>query len=460
MKRFLILTAILIFACSSDSEGNPCIYEPTLETNAVTDITETSATLNGVISIVSENCDVPNNTEQGFVYSTEIQPTLEDTQVNVNGTEISTTIEGLTPNTTYYVRAFLTNNLGDFYGNEISFETPEVEEPENPVYLASNGITIRAREWAEAGMTGEIDGLQYTIVDNESIREINGNICTSLVTDMSELFMNETFTADVKTFDVSNVTTMTKMFSGSTTSSTNLNQNLLIHWDVSSVTDMSYMFNGIHFLGGNLSSWDVSAVTDMSGLFKQEQFSPEGFSNISINNWDVSSVNNMSDMFLNSSFNQPISDWDVSNVTDMSYMFANAPFNQPIGSWDVSNVTDMGSMFSYFQNGYNSLADEVGGIQFNQDISQWNTSSVTSMNSMFFNNHDFNQDISQWDVSNVTIMNYMFAIDGGSWGSQPFPFNQNLNNWNVDNVTECTSFSYDRTGWTLPQPNFTNCNPN
>tara|TARA_R110000772_G_scaffold55952_1_gene127600 strand:+ start:49 stop:1137 length:1089 start_codon:yes stop_codon:yes gene_type:complete len=125
MKRLLLLSALLIFACSTDSEGNPCIYEPTLTTQAATDITETSATLNGVISIVSENCEVPNNTEQGFVYSTEIQPTLEDTQVNVNGTNISTTIEGLTPNTTYYVRAFLTNNFGDFYGDEIDFTTEE-----------------------------------------------------------------------------------------------------------------------------------------------------------------------------------------------------------------------------------------------------------------------------------------------------------------------------------------------
>ena len=124
MKKLLLLSAFLIFTCSDD-DGNPCIYEPTLETNAVTDITETSATLNGVISIISENCDVPNNTEQGFVYSTELQPTLEDTQVNVNGTNISTTIEGLTPNTTYYVRAFLTNNLGDFYGDEVSFITEE-----------------------------------------------------------------------------------------------------------------------------------------------------------------------------------------------------------------------------------------------------------------------------------------------------------------------------------------------
>ena len=124
MKKLLFLSVFLIFACSDD-EGNPCIYEPTLTTEAATDITETSATLNGVISIVSENCEVPNNTEQGFVYSTEIQPTLDDTQVNVNGTNISTNIEGLTPNTTYYVRAFLTNNFGDFYGDEISFITQD-----------------------------------------------------------------------------------------------------------------------------------------------------------------------------------------------------------------------------------------------------------------------------------------------------------------------------------------------
>ena len=125
MRNILYLfLAVTMFACS-DSEGNPCIYEPTLTTQAATDITETSATLNGVISIVSENCDVPNNTEQGFVYSTEIQPTLEDTQVNVNGTNISTTIEGLEPNTTYYVRAFLTNTLGEFYSNEVSFSTEE-----------------------------------------------------------------------------------------------------------------------------------------------------------------------------------------------------------------------------------------------------------------------------------------------------------------------------------------------
>ncbi len=168
MKKLLLLSALLIFACSSDSEGNPCIYEPTLETNEVTDITETSATLNGVISIVSENCDVPNNTEQGFVYSTEIQPTLEDTQVNVNGTNISTTIEGLTPNTTYYVRAFLTNNLGDFYGDEVSFTTIDgiINCDGNPVPT----IVYGTQEWTveNACHTTYRDGTPIPqVTDNE-----------------------------------------------------------------------------------------------------------------------------------------------------------------------------------------------------------------------------------------------------------------------------------------------------
>ena len=56
MKKilYIFLGLSLMFACSDD-EGNPCIYEPTLTTEAATNIAETSATLNGVISIVSSH---------------------------------------------------------------------------------------------------------------------------------------------------------------------------------------------------------------------------------------------------------------------------------------------------------------------------------------------------------------------------------------------------------------------
>jgi len=48
------------------------------------------------------------------------------------------------------------------------------------------------------------------------------------------------------------------------------------------------------------------------------------------------------------------------------------------------------------------------------------------------------------------------------WGmfSENSVFNQNLSSWNVSNVTNCVGFSDNTPQWTLPKPNFTNCNPN
>ena len=304
MKKLLLLSVLLIFACSTDSEGNPCIYEPTLTTEAATDITETSATLNGVISIVSENCEVPNNTEQGFVYSTEIQPTLEDIQINVNGTNISTTIQGLTPNTTYYVRAFLTNNFGDFYGDEISFITQDdTGEPADcdVVYLAENGITIKACEDADIGDVGIIDGVTYTVVDEAMLRAMVDNglnitrIATTKVINMAEMFyVNETFNQNIGNWDLSNVTNINNMFYYATS----FNQDIS-SWNVSSVTDMSYAFS----------------CPDLYSEFNQD-----------IASWNVSNVTNMRQMFWGADlFNQDISNWAVGNVTQCTAFSDNTP---------------------------------------------------------------------------------------------------------------------------------------
>ena len=346
---FYLFLAVTIFACSTDSEGNPCIYEPTLTTQAATDITETSATLNGVISIISENCDVPNNTEQGFVYSTEIQPTLEDIQVNVNGTNISTTIEGLTPNTTYYVRAFLTNNLGDFYGDEVSFITIDI--PCDVVYLDENGVTIKACPDANIGDVGIVNGVEYTVVDNQMLFQMRGDFGQIITTDFTRLC--------------------------------------------------------------------TTRVTDMLNLF-----------------------------ICFEEFNQSIGNWDVSNVTNMEGMFYSecsaSLFDQDISLWDVSSVTNMSSMFG-------GAAGSSNDRTFNQDISQWDVSSVTDMGNMFERASAFNQPIGDWDVSNVTDMSGMFSYNSA--------FNQDIGNWEVVNVTQCTNFSDNTPQWTLPKPNFTNCNP-
>ena len=79
---------------------------------------------------------------------------------------------------------------------------------------------------------------------------------------------------------------------------------------------------------GNINTWDVSNITDMSRLFEGKYTF-----NANISSWDTSNVTDMSNMFSGAySFNQDIGNWDTSNVTGMSFMFRNATsFNQDIG---------------------------------------------------------------------------------------------------------------------------------
>ena len=184
---------------------------------------------------------------------------------------------------------------------------------------------------------------------------------------------------------------------------------------------------------GDITKVCTSKITQTYHLFRDSNL------NSNISNWDVSNVTNMGGMFMDSQFNGDISNWNVSNVTNMSGMFSgDSQFNGDISNWNVSNVTNMSGMFS--------------GSQFNGDISNWNVSNVSDMIEMFSGDSQFNGDISNWDVSNVTNMKWMFLYNQ--------VFNQDLSNWVVTNVNLCTNFSLDTPQWTLPKPNFTNCDPN
>jgi len=410
MKKLIYLfLTVLIVACSSDDSSNDidnnnpnCEY--VLNTLPVTDIEDGFATFNGVISMDS-NCEFPI-TEQGFVYATTIQPTTANNKVNVNGTEVSKNIENLQSNTTYYVRTFLTNVLGVFYGNEVSFMTSQCDG-NNLIYLDSNGVTIKACDYANAGDTGVINGVTYTVVDYGELSSMVDfgqdvtKVVTTKINSMYGMIINPNFNQDISS------------------------------WDVSNVTDMEIMFYGSSF-NQDISAWDVSNVSNMRAMFGDSNFNQD------ISSWDVSNVTNMVSMFYYSSFNQDINSWDVSNVTDMTGMFYNSYyFNRDISAWDVSNVTNMDSMFAY-------------SYAFNQDINSWDVSNVTDMELMFYNSYYFNRDISAWDVSNVSNMRAMF---------QNSSFNQNISSWNVNNVTDCDGFSNSAPLTEANTPNFTNCTP-
>ena len=320
MKKLLLLSAFLILACSSDYELL-CVDEVSLSTLTATNITRTSATLNGVISTASINCDTVSTQRQGFVYSRQRQPVIGDFEINLgldlDEVYVNTTIENLEPNTAYYFRTFAINPVANLYADQYTgirrFMTHVNDEPTNcdVVYLGENGITIKACESATIGDVGTINGIEYTVVSELNLRQMIVNnadissVCTSRVIQMEKFFyQNDVFSQDISTWDVSNVISMSQMFQESA-------------------------FNQ------DISNWDVRNLTDMYAMFKDNS----AF-NQPLENWNVGNVDKMGRMFEgNSAFNQPINNWDVSNVDEMWYMFLNASnFNQHIGDWDVSNV--------------------------------------------------------------------------------------------------------------------------
>ena len=214
------------------------------------------------------------------------------------------------------------------------------------VYLDSNGVTVKANPCAEIGDVGTIDGVEYTVVDREmldlmlqssspSFNDDFSKLCTTRVTDMSELFLcYEGFNQPIGNWDVSNVTDMSFMFYAECQTNHQFNQPLN-YWDVGNVTDMSYMFLGANF-NQPIGNWDTSSVTDMRYMLASIVFNQD------ISSWDVSGVTNMSGMFYDAqSYNQSILGWNTSNVTDMSYMFNRAfSFNQDTNNINTGNVTN------------------------------------------------------------------------------------------------------------------------
>jgi uncharacterized protein (TIGR02145 family) len=107
-----------------DKDGKPIWVStlPTLSTNNSSNITSNSATSGG--NVISDGGSPV--TARGIVWSTFPNPTVSLSTITNNGSGLgifSSTISGLILNTTYYVRAYATNNVGTGYGNEISFTT-------------------------------------------------------------------------------------------------------------------------------------------------------------------------------------------------------------------------------------------------------------------------------------------------------------------------------------------------
>tara|TARA_B110000046_G_C12764774_1_gene302395 strand:+ start:152 stop:640 length:489 start_codon:yes stop_codon:yes gene_type:complete len=132
MKKALLLivifVSVLIGCSSNDDEINVdpinCEFQPFLGTSGnVVQLNGNSVLLNGSITVTSTepNCENPLILSQGFVYSTSIQPTIDNVVKEVDGETITEIINDLETETEYFVRTFLSTETETYYGNQISF---------------------------------------------------------------------------------------------------------------------------------------------------------------------------------------------------------------------------------------------------------------------------------------------------------------------------------------------------
>ena len=140
------------YTFTTDCSGSgPVVTDPTVATNAASNIAQTNATLNATIT----NPDNVTITAKGFEWKATTGGTYTQIAGTGTGNTFTANLTGLTPNTGYTFKAFITYNGTTVYGSEMTFTTlnQQQETCAAPTNVTASNITNTTADisWTQQG---------------------------------------------------------------------------------------------------------------------------------------------------------------------------------------------------------------------------------------------------------------------------------------------------------------------